>query len=183
MLLKPIHDIVGLPLALTILAIPKAITALAMRAKSRGLALRRSGFRSSIPKFGAIQLYMPLVFEHLPGDATWRLRSRRNFPRKESPDEPTHLWCVSKEDLRFVRSLLAFWSQHDLMATRTAKNGNSILPSFTGRAQIKCQDGLAIVENVTLDGENLQDQNSPNNLRILGLIGIKVAGADRVQHF
>lgn len=97
-------------------------------------------------------------------------------------DELPQLWCILKGDTSFVRPRPALFNQEGLIALRTEKGVDKVLPGLTGWAQINGRDELPIPQKVDLDAEYLKKQSFGFDLYILWMTFIKVVKRDGVSH-
>ena len=186
--MKRIFDFfIGLVLFL-LLALPMLITAIAVRLTSTGSALYwsdRVGRDNAIfrmPKFRSMRINTPAVATHLMGDAEPFLTPIGGFLRRYSLDELPQLFSILKGDMSFVGPRPALFNQEDLIALRTEKGIDKLLPGVTGWAQINGRDDLSIPEKVDLEEEYLNHQSFWFDLKILLLTLLKVIKRDNVSH-
>ena len=76
----------------------------------------------------------------------------------------------------------ALFNQKDLIALRTEKGVDQILPGITGWAQINGRDELSIFDKVALDLEYLKRRTLWFDLKIIWKTIIKVVQRDGVSH-
>jgi O-antigen biosynthesis protein WbqP len=84
--------------------------------------------------------------------------------------------------MSFVGPRPALFNQHDLMAMRSAKGIDALVPGLTGWAQINGRDELPLEQKVALDYEYLLKKSFLLDLKILCLTGIKVIARKDVSH-
>ena len=172
----------------TSLFLPILIIAIAVKLTSKGPALYwsdRVGKKNQIfemPKFRSMKTDTPAVATHLLDDPKSVLTPIGDFLRKSSLDELPQLWNIIKGDMSFVGPRPALFNQADLIALRTEKGINSLVPGLTGWAQINGRDELPIPDKVSLDQEYMQKQSFSFDLRILWLTFLKVLRRDGVSH-
>jgi O-antigen biosynthesis protein WbqP len=102
--------------------------------------------------------------------------------RKSSLDELPQLWSVFKGDMSFVGSRPALFNQDDLIALRTAKGVQRLIPGITGWAQINGRDDLAIPIKVEFDVHYLNHRSLMVDIKILFLTLFKVLRREGVTH-
>ncbi|HEX7892070.1 MAG TPA: sugar transferase [Ramlibacter sp.] len=175
-------------LAAVVLAVPLVLVALLVRLTSRGPALYwsdRVGRRNAIfrmPKFRSMKIETPAVATHLLADPQAHLTPIGGFLRKTSLDELPQLWSVVKGDMSLVGPRPALFNQHDLVALRTERGVDALLPGVTGWAQINGRDELPIPQKVALDVEYLQRRSLAMDIAILCRTVLKVIRRDGVSH-
>ena len=175
-------------LAIVILFIPMLLVAIAVRLTSPGPILfwsMRVGKNNAIfmmPKFRTMQIDTPNVATHLLTGAQNYLTPIGGFLRRSSLDELPQLWSVLLGRMSFVGPRPALYNQDDLIAMRTAKGIEVLLPGITGWAQVNGRDELDLEQKVQLDYEYLQRRSTPFDCYILFLTGMKVLGRDGVSH-
>jgi O-antigen biosynthesis protein WbqP len=84
--------------------------------------------------------------------------------------------------MSFVGPRPALFNQDDLIALRTEKGVDHLLPGLTGWAQINGRDELPIPAKVALDVEYLERRSLALDIRILWLTFVKVIKRDGVSH-
>ena len=173
---------------LPLLALPMLITAIAVRLTSTGPVLYwsdRVGRDNAIfrmPKFRSMRMDTPAVATHLMSDAETFLTPIGGFLRRYSLDELPQLFSILKGDMSFVGPRPALFNQEDLIALRTEKGVDKILPGVTGWAQVNGRDNLSIPEKVDLDVEYLNHQSFWFDLKILWMTILKVIKRDNISH-
>ncbi|SVC90981.1 uncharacterized protein METZ01_LOCUS343835 [marine metagenome] len=171
-----------------LLALPILITAIVVRLTSAGPVLYwsdRVGRDNAIfrmPKFRSMQMDTPAVATHLMSDAETFLTPIGGFLRRYSLDELPQLFSILKGDMSFVGPRPALFNQEDLIALRTEKGVDKLLPGVTGWAQVNGRDKLSIPEKVDLDVEYLNHQSFWFDLKILWMTLLKVIRRDNVSH-
>jgi O-antigen biosynthesis protein WbqP len=124
----------------------------------------------------------PAVATHLLSNPKQYLTSVGSFLRKSSLDELPQLLSILKGDMSFVGPRPALFNQHDLIALRTEKGVDKLLPGLTGWAQINGRDELPIPEKVKLDVHYLNNQSFWLDLKIIFLTFKKVLKKDGIVH-
>lgn len=194
MLSKPIINMkrfIDLLLAITIL-IPLTpimlLVAIAVRLSSKGPALYwsdRVGKNNAIfrmPKFRSMLTKTPEVATHLLDNPGSYLSPIGSFLRRSSLDELPQLFSVLKGDMSLVGPRPALFNQEDLVALRTEKGIDKLLPGVTGWAQVNGRDELPISDKVVLDVEYLERQSFWFDIKILWMTFLKVVRRDGVNH-
>ena len=186
--IKRLFDLVLSLILGVLLLIPLLILALAVRMSSPGPALYwsdRIGKNNKIfkmPKFRSMRLGTPALATHLLMNPESVLTPIGPFLRKSSLDELPQLWSILNGDMSFVGPRPALFNQHDLMAMRSAKGIDALVPGLTGWAQINGRDELPLEQKVALDCEYLLKKSFLLDLKILCLTGIKVIARKDVSH-
>jgi O-antigen biosynthesis protein WbqP len=124
----------------------------------------------------------PAVATHLLSNPKQYLTSVGSFLRKSSLDELPQLLSILKGDMSFVGPRPALFNQHDLIALRTEKGVDKLLPGLTGWAQINGRDELPIPDKVKLDVHYLNNQSFWLDLKIIFLTFKKVLKKDGIIH-
>ncbi|MET3135807.1 O-antigen biosynthesis protein WbqP [Undibacterium sp. GrIS 1.2] len=186
--MKRVFDLSLALVAACILLLPVAIVAICVRLTSPGPVVYwsdRVGRYNKIfkmPKFRSMRIDTPAVATHLLGNPDQYLTPIGSFLRKSSLDELPQLWSILKGDMSFVGPRPALYNQDDLIALRSAKQVDTILPGLTGWAQINGRDELPIPDKVELDVYYLRHQSFILDMRILFLTFFKVIKRDGVTH-
>jgi len=124
----------------------------------------------------------PSVATHLLNNPNIYLTPIGGFLRRTSLDELPQLFSVLKGDMSFVGPRPALFNQEDLIALRTEKGVDKLLPGITGWAQVNGRDELSIPDKVALDVEYLKRQSFWFDMKILWMTFLKVANRDGVSH-
>jgi len=135
-----------------------------------------------MPKFRSMSVDTPDVATHLLDNPKKYLSPIGGFLRKTSLDELPQLISVLRGDMSFVGPRPALHNQEDLIALRTKKGVNRLLPGITGWAQINGRDELPIPDKVALDAEYLEHQSFWLDIKILWMTFLKVMKRDGVSH-
>lgn len=181
-------DLFLLAIALVFLSIPMLIVALMVKLTSPGPIVfwsDRVGQYNRIfrmPKFRTMQVNTPNVATHLLVGAGSYLTPVGGFLRKSSLDELPQLWSVLVGNMSFVGPRPALYNQDDLIAMRTAKGVEVLVPGITGWAQVNGRDELDLTEKVNLDAQYLQNQSTGFDFYILFLTVLKVFKREGVSH-
>jgi O-antigen biosynthesis protein WbqP len=164
------------------------ISAILVKITSKGNALYwsdRVGKNNKIfkmPKFRSMLSDTPAVATHLLDNPGAYLSPIGGFLRRSSIDELPQLFSVLKGDMGFVGPRPALFNQDDLIALRTEKGVDKLLPGITGWAQVNGRDELSIADKVALDEEYMQRQSFWFDMRILWMTFLKVVNRDGVSH-
>ena len=173
---------------LVILLLPILLIALLVRFTSNGKTLYwsdrvgKNGVLFRMPKFRTMQVDTPTVATHLMTNPNAFLSPIGVFLRRLSLDELPQLFSVLKGDMSFVGPRPALFNQDDLIALRTEKGVDKLLPGITGWAQVNGRDELSIPDKVALDVEYLNRQSFWFDIKILWMTFLKVIKRDGVSH-
>jgi len=135
-----------------------------------------------MPKFRSMLTGTPTVATHELDNPNSYLSPIGNFLRLSSLDELPQLISVLKGDMSFVGPRPALYNQDDLIALRTRKGVDKLLPGITGWAQVNGRDTLSISDKVTLDVEYMNRQSFWFDIKILWITLLKVIKKDGVTH-
>jgi len=135
-----------------------------------------------MPKFRSMLTDTPAVATHLLDNPDVYLSPIGGFLRSTSLDELPQLFSVLKGDMSFVGPRPALFNQDDLIALRTEKGVDKLLPGITGWAQVNGRDELSIPDKVALDVEYLNRQSFWFDVKILWMTFLKVMKRDGVSH-
>ena len=186
--MKRIIDILLSVGILIILLLPILLIALLVRFTSNGKTLYwsdrvgKNGVIFRMPKFRTMQVDTPTVATHLMTNPNAFLSPIGVFLRRLSLDELPQLYSVLKGDMSFVGPRPALFNQDDLIALRTEKGVDKLLPGITGWAQVNGRDELSIPDKVALDVEYLNRQSFWFDIKILWMTFLKVIKRDGVSH-
>jgi O-antigen biosynthesis protein WbqP len=186
--LKRIFDFVMGLFLLVMLVIPMLLIAVGVRATSRGSALywsERVGCGNDnfwMPKFRTMMLDSPAVATHLMGNPNIYLSPIGGFLRQTSLDELPQLWSILRGDMSFVGPRPALFNQDDLIALRTERGVDGLIPGLTGWAQVNGRDELPIPEKVELDVEYMEMKSFWFDMYIIWLTVINVVRRDGITH-
>ena len=186
--MKRVFDLVVGLITLLFALIPMLLIALSIRTTSKGAVLYwsdRIGQVNKIfrmPKFRTMQVETPVVATHLMANPVKYLSSFGGFLRRSSLDELPQLFSILKGDMSFVGPRPALFNQDDLIALRTEKGVEKLVPGLTGWAQVNGRDELPIPEKVALDMEYMERQSFWFDLKILWMTLLKVIRKDGVSH-
>jgi O-antigen biosynthesis protein WbqP len=186
--MKRIFDLLLGFAALVLLVAPMLLISIAVRLSSKGPALYwsdRIGKENKIfkmPKFRSMLTDTPAVATHLLDNSGAYLSPIGGFLRRSSLDELPQLFSVLRGDMSFVGPRPALFNQDDLIALRTEKRVEKLLPGITGWAQVNGRDELSIPDKVALDVEYLNRQSFWFDMKILWMTFLKVINRDGVSH-
>jgi len=186
--MKRIFDLFfGVILLLSLLIIMLFI-AIVIRLTSKGPSLYwsdRVGKNNKIfkmPKFRSMFIDTPAVATHLLDNPDSYLSPIGGFLRFSSLDELPQLFSILKGDMSFVGPRPALFNQDDLIALRTEKGVDKLLPGITGWAQVNGRDELSIPDKVALDVEYLKRKSFWFDIKILWMTFLKVIKRDGVSN-
>jgi O-antigen biosynthesis protein WbqP len=186
--MKRLFDVTLGVLLLLLLAIPMLLIMAAVRLTSRGASfywsdrIGRNNVVFSMPKFRSMLIETPDIATHLLNTPDSYLSPIGGFLRRSSLDELPQLFSVLKGDMSFVGPRPALYNQEDLIALRTEKGVDKLLPGITGWAQVNGRDELSISDKVALDVEYLNRQSFWFDIKILWMTFLKVVKRDGVSH-
>ncbi len=189
MYVKQIFDLFSGVILLLSLVIIMLFIAIAIRLTSKGPSLYwsdRVGKNNKIfkmPKFRSMLTDTPAVATHLLDNPDAYLSPIGGFLRSTSLDELPQLFSVLRGDMSFVGPRPALYNQDDLIALRTQKGVDRLLPGITGWAQVNGRDELLIPDKVALDVEYLHRQSFWFDIKILWMTFLKVMMRDGVSHY
>ena len=186
--MKRLFDLLLGVAILMLLLVLILLIAIAIRLTSKGPALYwsdRVGSNNKIfkmPKFRSMLIGTPAVATHLLDNPDAYLSPIGDFLRRSSLDELPQLFSVLKGDMSFVGPRPALFNQDDLIAIRTEKGVDKLLPGITGWAQVNGRDELSIPNKVALDAEYLNRQSFWFDMKILWMTFLRVLNRDGVSH-
>ena len=186
--MKRIFDLLLGVTILVFLAAPMLLISITIRLSSKSPSLYwsdRVGRDNTIfkmPKFRSMLTGTPTVATHLLDNPNAYLSPIGGFLRRTSLDELPQLFSVLKGDMSFVGPRPALFNQDDLIALRTEKGVDKLLPGITGWAQVNGRDELSIPDKVSLDLEYLNRQSFWFDMKILWMTFLKVVKRDGVSH-
>lgn len=186
--MKRLFDVVVALLAGVVLLLPLLSVALIVKLTSPGPALywsQRVGQHNRIfrmPKFRSMRVDTPAVATHLLTDPDRYLSPVGSLLRKTSLDELPQLWSILVGDMSFVGPRPALFNQADLIALRSERGVDRLVPGLTGWAQINGRDELPIPEKVKLDEEYLRRRSFWFDMKIIAMTFLNVMRLDGVSH-
>lgn len=185
---KRVFDVmVSLLLSLFLLPLLVAI-ALLIKVTSKGPVIYwsdRVGRNNQIfrmPKFRSMRVDTPQVATHLLSDSTAYLTPIGSLLRRSSLDELPQLWSILVGDLSFVGPRPALFNQYDLIALRTERGIQALVPGLTGWAQVNGRDELPVPVKVQFDYEYLQRRSLRFDVAIICMTIGKVLRREGVHH-
>ena len=135
-----------------------------------------------MPKFRSMLINTPAVATHLLDNPDACLSPIGGFLRRTSLDELPQLISVLKGDMSFVGPRPALFNQDDLIALRSEKGVDKLLPGINGWAQVNGRDVLSVTDKVDLDEVYMQRQSFWFDIKILWITFLKVVERDGVSH-
>ena len=186
--MKRFFDIIIVTMLLPLLVIPILLITIAICLTSKGSSLYwsnrigKDGVIFQMPKFRSMLINTPAVATHLLDNPNTYLSPIGSFLRRYSLDELPQLFSVLKGNMSFVGPRPALFNQDDLIALRTEKGVDRLLPGITGWAQVNGRDELSIPDKVALDVEYLNRQSFWFDVKILWMTFLKVMSRDGVSH-
>jgi O-antigen biosynthesis protein WbqP len=186
--MKKIFDLILATFLFLALLISLLLIAILVITTSKGPVLywsERIGKNNKIfkmPKFRSMLTGTPAMATHLLENPDSYLSPVGGFLRRSSLDELPQLFSVLKGDMSFVGPRPALFNQEDLIALRSKKSVDKLLPGITGWAQVNGRDELSIPDKVALDVEYLNRQSFWFDIKILWMTFLKVINRDGVSH-
>jgi O-antigen biosynthesis protein WbqP len=186
--IKRSFDLLLCYLLLVIFSFVMFIVAITIRITSKGKILYwsdRVGKNNRIfemPKYRTMHINTPVMATHKMTNPNEFLTPIGGFLRNNSLDELPQLFSILKGDMSFVGPRPALFNQDDLIALRTEKGVDKLVPGLTGWAQVNGRDELHIPEKVALDMEYMERQSFWFDLKILWMTLLKVIRKDGVSH-
>jgi O-antigen biosynthesis protein WbqP len=164
------------------------IIALIIKMTSRGSILYwsdRIGKNNKVfqmPKFRSMRANTPQLPTHLLSDPASYLTPIGSILRRTSLDELPQLFSILFGDMSFVGPRPALFNQDDLVALRSERGIQMLVPGLTGWAQVNGRDELPIVVKVKFDFEYLERRSFKFDLQIIGMTAIKVLRREGIKH-
>jgi O-antigen biosynthesis protein WbqP len=186
--MKRVFDLSVGMIALIFALVPMLIVALGVKISSKGSPIYwsdrvgRDNVIFKMPKFRTMILNTPEMATHLMNTPDTFLSPLGGVLRRSSLDEMPQLWSILNGDMSFVGPRPALFNQDDLIALRTEKGVEKLVPGLTGWAQVNGRDELPIPEKVALDMEYMERQSFWFDMNILWLTMLKVVRRDGVSH-
>ena len=186
--MKRIFDLLLACMFVIILIIPVVFVVIAIKLSSDGPVLFRSdrvgldNHLFKMLKFRSMKMNTPVVETHLLEDPKNTLTPIGSFLREWSIDEIPQIVNIIRGEMSFVGPRPALFNQADLIALRTEKSIDSLVPGLTGWAQINGRDELTIHDKVSFDEEYMHKQSFNFDLKILWFTFLKVIGRDQISH-
>ncbi len=185
---KRSFDVFTALLLLFLFAFPMLLIAILIRVTSRGPAMywsNRVGIHNRIfrmPKFRSMRIDAPQVATHLFRDPNAYLTPIGGFLRRSSLDELPQLFSILKGDISFVGPRPALFNQDDLIALRTERGVDRLIPGLTGWAQVNGRDLIPIPQKVELDAWYLHHFSFWLDLKILFITVFKVVRTKDISY-
>ena len=186
--MKRIFDFILALILIAVLSLPMLVIAALIKIVSPGPVIfwtDRIGVNNVIfkmAKFRTMKVNTPQLATHLMQDPQAYLIPYGNFLRKYSLDELPQLFNVLNGTMSFVGPRPALFNQDDLVALRTQKGVQTLVPGITGWAQVNGRDDLPIPVKVSFDEYYLNHRSFAFDLYILLLTAFKVIKKEGVQH-
>lgn len=186
--LKRFFDLALAGFLLCLLSVPIFVVGLMVKLTSKGPVLYwsdRVGRNNEIfkmPKFRTMLVDTPAVATHLMKNPDAYLTPIGSFLRKFSLDELPQLYSILKGDISFVGPRPALYNQDDLIALRTKKGIDKLIPGITGWAQVNGRDDLPIPVKVEFDEYYLKNRSFLFDMKILWMTLVKVVRREGVTH-
>jgi len=178
--MKRIFDLILAIFLFLVLLISLLLIAVLVIITSKGPALywsERIGKNNKIfkmPKFRSMLTDTPAVATHLLDNPDAYLSPIGGFLRRSSLDELPQLFSVLKGDMSFVGPRPALYNQDDLVALRTKKGVDRLLPGITGWAQVNGRNAISWDAKFDLDVWYVDNQSIWLDIKILWLTIKKV---------
>jgi O-antigen biosynthesis protein WbqP len=188
LLCKRVFDIVAAALLLVLMTVPMLVLAALIRLTSRGPALYwsdRVGIHNHVfrmPKFRSMRIDAPQLATHLFRNPDGYLTPIGGFLRRSSLDELPQLLSILKGDISFVGPRPALFNQEDLVALRSERGVDKLIPGLTGWAQINGRDSIPIPHKVELDAWYLKHCSFWLDVKILFMTVFKVVRTEDISH-
>lgn len=186
--LKRGFDVV-LALGLLPVAVPLMLLgALLIRATSKGPSLYwavrvgRHNRHFKMPKLRTMRTDTPQLATHLMQEPLDYLTPLGSVLRMTSLDELPQLFSILKGDMSFVGPRPALFNQDDVIAMRTERGIEELIPGLTGWAQVNGRDELTPEEKVRYDEEYMRRFSFWFDLKILAMTAWKVVRIEGVIH-
>ncbi len=135
-----------------------------------------------MPKLRSMRIDTPQVATHLLPDPALYLTPIGPFLRRTSLDELPQLFSILMGDQSFVGPRPALFNQEDLIALRTERGIDQLVPGLTGWAQVNGRDELPIPVKVEFDREYLDRQSFAFDFHILWMTAFQVMRREGVHH-
>ena len=186
--MKRSFDLLLASMLILILFIPMLIVSIGIKLSSDGPILfvsdrvGQNNHLFKMLKFRTMKIGTPSVATHLLIDPQNALTPLGSLLRQSSMDELPQIWNIIQGDMSFVGPRPALYNQSDLIALRTERAIDSMLPGLTGWAQINGRDELNIFDKVSYDHEYMLKQSFNLDLKILWFTFLKVIGKDKISH-
>jgi len=186
--MKRLFDLSSSIILFIALIIPMIIIAIATKLTSKGPIIfwsDRVGVNNKIfrmPKFRSMIIDTPSLASHLLKEPNSYLSPIGGFLRSSSLDEIPQLISVLRGDMSIVGPRPALFNQDNLIALRSEKGLDKLLPGITGWAQVNGRDELTISDKVEFDEEYMLHQSFWFDMKILRMTFLKVIKRIGVNH-
>ena len=186
--MKRIIDLIMVGVLFFVLLLPLLITAILVASTSKGSIIywsERIGKNNKVfrmPKFRSMVIGSPALATHKLKNPDNYLTPVGGFIRRSSLDELPQLYSVFRGDMSFVGPRPALFNQEDLIALRSTKGVDKLVPGISGWAQVNGRDELSIYDKVDLDVEYLVNRSLSFDIKILWMTFLKVIKRDGVSH-
>jgi len=177
--MKRLFDILMAVSLLITLSVPMVVIALLIKLTSKGPILYwsdrvgRNNIVFKMPKFRTMIPGTPEVATHLINEPGLYLEPLGYFLRKTGLDELPQLVSILRGEMSLVGPRPALYNQDDLVALRSRKNIERLVPGVTGWAQINGDDCTPVAAKVELDEYYHEHRSFLLDLKILFLTIIK----------
>jgi O-antigen biosynthesis protein WbqP len=135
-----------------------------------------------MPKLRSMRIDTPQVATHLLSEPRLYLTPIGTFLRRTSFDELPQFFSILMGDQSFVGPRPALFNQDDLIALRTERGIDQLVPGLTGWAQVNGRDELPIAIKVDFDHEYLDRRSFAFDFHILWMTAFKVLRSEGVHH-
>ena len=185
---KRVFDIVCAYVLLVLLFVPCCFIAVCIFLTSPGPVfyltdrVGRMNRLFKMVKFRTMHINTPALATHLLSAPDRYLTQIGGFLRKYSLDEIPQLINILKGDMSFVGPRPALFNQDDLVALRSAKGIQRLVPGLTGWAQVNGRDNLSIPVKAGFDEYYLLHQSFAFDIRILFITVIRVVKKEGVRY-
>jgi len=186
--MKRLFDFLMAILLLILLAVPMLLIGVIVCVTSKGPAIYwsdrvgRANVVFKMPKFRSMRLDTPALPTHLMINPNTYLSPVGTFLRRTSLDELPQLFSILSGRMSFVGPRPALFNQEDLIALRSERGVDKLMPGVTGWAQVNGRDELSIFEKVALDVEYMEQQSFWFDIKILWMTFLKVIRRVGVSH-
>ena len=186
--MKRLFDFLMAILLLILLAVPMLLIGVIVCVTSKGPAIYwsdrvgRANVVFKMPKFRSMRLDTPALPTHLMINPNTYLSPVGTFLRRTSLDELPQLFSILSGRMSFVGPRPALFNQEDLIALRSERGVDKLMPGVTGWAQVNGRDELSIFEKVALDVEYMEQQSFWFDIKIFWMTFLKVIRRVGVSH-
>ena len=187
-MIKRVFDLIMALMLMIFLAFPMCLVAVFIKFVSKGPVIfwtDRVGINNVIfkmAKFRTMKINTPQLATHLMKDPDAWMIPGGDFLRKTSLDELPQLYNVLKGEMSFVGPRPALFNQNDLVALRTLKKLQILIPGITGWAQVNGRDDLPIPVKVSFDEQYLKRRSFRFDIYIIFLTVMKVLKKEGIKH-